>query len=40
MMCDAAKEAMPEIAGELVPMCVYNGGVCHELQSCGRCIKG
>lgn len=40
MMCDEAAKAMPEIAGELVPMCVHCGGVCHEINSCGRCIKG
>ena len=40
MMCDEAVEKMPELDGLLVPMCVYNGGVCHEIQSCGRCVKG
>ena len=40
MMCSAAAEAMPEISGELVPMCVHNGGVCHEMEGCGRCIYG
>ena len=40
MMCDAAAEALPEILSELVPICVYHGGVCHELESCGRCIRG
>ena len=40
MMCDAAVEAMPELRRLLVPACVYNGGVCHEIESCGRCIKG
>lgn len=40
MMCDAAAEAMPEIASELVPACLHQGGVCHELESCGRCAKG
>ena len=37
MMCDEAATAMPEIAAFLVPMCEYHGGVCHEIQSCGRC---
>lgn len=37
MMCDAAEKAMPELIGNLVPMCVYHGGVCHEMESCGRC---
>lgn len=37
MMCDAAANAMPEIESCLVRMCEYHGGVCHELESCGRC---
>lgn len=40
MMCDEAVQKMPELDGLLVPMCVYNGGVCHEIQGCGRCVKG
>lgn len=40
MMCAEAAKAMPEIEGELVPMCVYHGGVCHEIEGCGRCIRG
>jgi len=40
MMCDTAIEAMPELEWDLVPMCVYHGGVCHELESCGRCMRG
>lgn len=40
MMCDAAIKETPEIANDLVPMCVYHGGVCHELESCGRCMRG
>lgn len=40
MMCAAAIEAMPEIRDYLVPMCVYHGGVCHEIESCGRCVRG
>ena len=27
---------MPELEGLLVPMCDYHGGVCHELNGCGR----
>ena len=34
MMCELAISATPELSGLLVPMCVYNGGVCHEMQSC------
>lgn len=40
MMCDEAGKAMPELSGNLVPMCIYHGGVCHELESCGRCVCG
>lgn len=36
MMCDEAEKAMPELNGLLVPACVYYGGVCHEMQPCGR----
>ena len=31
-----AEEATPELRGLLVPMCEYNGGVCHEMFPCGR----
>lgn len=40
MMREEVIKAMPEIEWECVPMCVYHGGVCHELQSCGRCVHG
>lgn len=40
MMCAEAIKALPEIKNELVPMCIYHGGVCHEIESCGRCIHG
>ena len=40
MMCDEAEKSMPELSGDLVPMCIYHGGVCHELESCGRCVCG
>lgn len=36
MMCNKALEATPELEGLLVPMCDYNGGVCHEMFPCGR----
>lgn len=38
-MCDLVIEKFPEFDGLLVPMCIYNGGVCHEINSCGRCDK-
>lgn len=31
-MCELAEEATPELTGLLVPMCVYCGGVCHEMN--------
>ena len=37
MMCELAKRECPEFESELVPMCVRNGGVCHELYPCGYC---
>ena len=33
-MCDLVLDCMPEFNGLLVPMCQYNGGVCHEMKSC------
>lgn len=38
-MCALAEDVMPELHGLLVPMCVYHGGVCHEIQPCGREAK-
>lgn len=38
-MCRLAAEATPEIAGCLVPMCEYHGGVCHEMHGCGKCMQ-
>ena len=34
-MCDIAIQATPEIEKGLVPRCVYCGGTCHEIKSCG-----
>lgn len=36
-MCDEAERVMPELRGLLVPMCEYHGGVCHEINGCGKC---
>ena len=36
-MCWQAEEKVPALRGLCVPMCEYHGGVCHEMQSCGRC---
>ena len=38
-MCALAEKVMPELRGLLVPMCDYHGGVCHEIQSCGRAVE-
>lgn len=35
-MCSLAEEKMPELKGLLVPMCEYHGGVCYEIQPCGK----
>ena len=35
-MCDTVLEVCPEFTGLLVPACIYNGGRCHEMQSCRR----
>lgn len=35
MMCDEVIKVCPEFKDELVPMCVRNGGVCHEIFPCG-----
>jgi hypothetical protein len=40
MMCLEALDKMPELTGLLVPMCQYHGGVCHEIDGCGRCTHG
>ena len=34
MICNKVIEVCPEFKDELVPMCVRNGGVCHEIFSC------
>lgn len=36
LMCQKAEMATPELKGLLVPMCEYHGGVCHEIQPCGK----
>lgn len=38
-MCDLVVNVCPEYAGLLVPMCIYQGGKCHEIHSCGRYSK-
>jgi len=36
LICLEALNVTPELAGLLVPSCMYNGGVCHEMKPCGR----
>lgn len=33
-MCRKVLAVCPEFEGQLVPMCIRNGGVCHEMFSC------
>ena len=33
-MCKYAQMATPELQGLLVPLCIYCGGMCHEMHSC------
>lgn len=40
LICAEALKVMPELEDLLVPMCLYHGGVCHEINGCGRCVKG
>lgn len=39
-MRDLAIDAAPYLEGLLVPMCEYNGGMCHEMKPCGKYRKG
>ena len=38
-VCDLVEYNVPYCSGLLVPMCIYHGGVCHEMKPCGRCQK-
>jgi thymidylate synthase ThyX len=35
-MCSEVLNVCPEFYGLLVPMCLHNGGVCHEIFSCKK----
>lgn len=35
-MCKLVEEKCPEFSGLLVPMCVWQGGVCHEMFPCKK----
>lgn len=37
-MCDLVLTVTPEMEGNLVPLCEYCGGICHEMKPCGRYI--
>ena len=39
VMCLQVLDKCPEFEGLLVPMCMHNGGVCHEMKPCGRWNK-
>lgn len=36
-MCQEVLDACPEFRHELVPMCIHQGGICPEMDSCGLC---
>ena len=36
-MCKLVEDRCPEFKGLFIPMCMYHGGKCHELNGCGRC---
>lgn len=38
-MCAEVLELCPEFENRLVPMCEYHGNVCHEMNSCRKCVK-
>lgn len=38
-MCQLVEMVTPSMTGNLVPLCEYCGGVCHEMKSCGRYPK-
>lgn len=38
-MVRQVQEICPEFMGLLVPACEYQGGVCHEMHSCGKCFR-
>ena len=38
-MCRLAEDVTPELMGLLAPMCIYHGGVCHEMRPCKE-VKG
>lgn len=35
-MCKLVEMVTPEMVGNLVPLCEYCGGICHEMHPCGR----
>ena len=39
MMAEECRKKAPEIAEFAQPMCLYHGGICHEMSGCGLCPK-
>lgn len=37
MICKEVLKVCPEFTKELVPMCIRNGFICHEMFPCGKC---
>lgn len=37
LMCGEVLDVCPEFRHELVPMCIHQGGICPEMESCGLC---
>lgn len=37
LMCGEVLDHCPEFVHELLPMCERNGGICYEMEPCGRC---
>ena len=40
MICDECTRVFPALEKYLVPNCEWHGGVCHEINPCGKCLKG
>lgn len=36
MMRDEVAKVCPEVAEQMVPMCARNGGICYEMEKCGK----
>lgn len=38
MMCNEVERKFPEFRGLFVPMCEYHGGLCYEIDGCGKSV--